>query len=227
LDFKDAFENCREGRTWQNFVLHEGLLYRANKFCVPASFVRLLLLQEAHGGVLMGHFGVKKTEDVLSAHFYWPQMHHDVERYVSRAPRATKLSPDLTHMVFICLFLFLVHLGRIFLWTLFWACLEQIGGSDSVFVVVDRFSKMAHFIPCHKTDNASHVSNLFFTEIVHLHGVPHTIVFDRDAKFLSNFGEPFGLNWEQSCCFLLLVIPKLMGKQRLLIALYLLCCRLF
>jgi hypothetical protein len=50
LDFKDAFENCKEGRTWQKFMLREGLLYRANKLCVPASFVRLLLLQEAHGG---------------------------------------------------------------------------------------------------------------------------------------------------------------------------------
>jgi hypothetical protein len=44
LDFKDAFENCKEGRTWQKFPLHEGLLYRANKLCVPASSVRLLLL---------------------------------------------------------------------------------------------------------------------------------------------------------------------------------------
>ena len=44
LDFKDAFENCREGRTWQKIVLREGLLYRANKLYVPASSVRLLLL---------------------------------------------------------------------------------------------------------------------------------------------------------------------------------------
>jgi hypothetical protein len=84
LDFKDAFENCREGRTWQKFMLRECLLYRANKLCVPASSVRLLLLQEAHGGGLMGHFGVKKTEKVLFTHFYWPWMRHDVERYVSR-----------------------------------------------------------------------------------------------------------------------------------------------
>ena len=60
-------------------------------------------------------------------------------------------------------------------------------GKDYIFVVVDRLFKMEILIACHKTDDATNVSDLFFKEIVRLHGVPITIVYDREAKFLSYF----------------------------------------
>jgi hypothetical protein len=181
IDFKDAYENCGEGRTWNKYVLQDGLLYRANKLCVSAISVRLLFLQEAHGGGLMGHFGVKKIEDVLAAHFFWSKMRRDVECYMSRCTTCNKAKSQLNpHGLYMPLPIPSVPWEDISM-DFILGLPKTKWGRDSIFVIVDRFSKMAHFIPCHKSDNASHVANLFFTEIVRLNGVPNTIILDRDA----------------------------------------------
>jgi len=56
---------------------------------------------------------------------------------------------------------------------------------DPILVVVDRFSKMNHFLPCYRTADALRVAKIFFDGVVKLHDFPKTIVSDRDVKFTS------------------------------------------
>ncbi|RVW80731.1 Transposon Ty3-I Gag-Pol polyprotein [Vitis vinifera] len=169
----------------------------------------------AHGGGLMGHFGVRKTLDVLHEHFFWPKMKRDVERACARCITCRQAkSRVLPHGLYTPLPVpsapwvdismdFVLGLPR------------SRNGRDSIFVVVDRFSKMAHFISCHKTDDATHIANLFFREIVRLHGVPRSIVSDRDVKFLSYFWKVLWRKLGTKLLFSTTCHPKRMDKLSL------------
>ena len=182
---RPVMAECLKGN-YEDFSLHDGYLFKGSRLYVPKSTYRELIMNEVHGGSLAGHFGVNKTVELLKEHFYWPKMQGDVQALVARCgacqrakshfkpgpytplPIPTQPWEDLSMD-------FIVALPR------------TQRGKDSILVVVDRFSKMAHFVACHKTDDASHVADLFFKEVVRLHGLPRSMVSDRDSKFLSHF----------------------------------------
>jgi len=58
---------------------------------------------------------------------------------------------------------------------------------DSILVVVDRFSKMAHFIPRNKTNDATNIAEFYFKEATRFHGISESIFSERDTKYLSDF----------------------------------------
>ena len=60
---------------------------------------------------------------------------------------------------------------------------------DAILVVVDRLSKMAHFIPTAKTAQAPQVADLFIQNVFRLHGLPKSIIFDRDQRFTGHFWQ--------------------------------------
>ncbi|GJT42780.1 RNA-directed DNA polymerase [Tanacetum coccineum] len=173
---------------FRDYVRRDGFLFKGRRLCVPLSSVREAIILEAHQGGLAGHFGRDKTVAmVFSECFFWPKLVNDVVKVLSccricrlakthhtnqglYTPLPTPNGPWEDVSIDFVLGLPLTQRKK-----------------DSIMVVVDRFSKMAHFLPCSKTYDASQVARLYFAEVVRLHGVPKTITSDRDVKFVSHF----------------------------------------
>ncbi|KAL4348662.1 hypothetical protein GQ457_17G008650 [Hibiscus cannabinus] len=185
-DFCEKFNACEKCAVGK-FYRHDGYLFKENRICIPQGSMRDILLREAHEGGLMGHFGVTKTLQTLKEHLFWPKMRRDVERFCERCVTCKKAKSKVSPQG-----MYLPLPIPDFPWTdismdFVLGLPRTKTGRDNIFVVVDRFSKMTHFIACHKTDDAVNVANLFFRDVVRLHGIPLSIVSDRDVKFLSHF----------------------------------------
>src|SRR4051812_30294515 len=149
---------------------------------------------------------------IIRENFYWPKMERDVMRHIARCrtrhiakshgsntslytPLPTPKAPwqDISLD-------FVVGLPR------------TQRNKDSIMVIVDRFSKMAHFIPCNKTLDASNVADLYFREIVRLHGIPITMTSDRDSKFTGHFWRTLWRKLGTQLQFITTAHPQIDGQ---------------
>ena len=145
------------------------------------------MIWELHSGGAAGHFGRDKTIAMIEHRFYCPSLKRNEAKNVSKC-RTCQLSKERKKNIGLYMPLPMPHepwqdLSMDFVLGL----PKTFRGHDSIFVVIDCFSKMVHFIPCSKTLDVVHVAKLFFKVIVQLHGLPKTIVSNWDAKFTSYF----------------------------------------
>ena len=165
-------------------MLQDGFLFKGNQLCIPDCSLRTQIIQELHNE---GHVGRDRTLQLVQASYFWPTIRKEVERYVQRC-RICQVSKGTATNAGLYMPLPIPSQPWVEVSMDFVLGLPRTQrGNDSIFVVVDRFSKMVHFIPCKKTTDAVRVAQLYFREVYRLHGLPTTIVSDRDTRFLSHF----------------------------------------
>ena len=154
--------------------------------------IRESILRDCHEIPIAGHPGFEKTYRTVRKSYYWPGIKKMVRDFVlgcgacqrTKAERVRKpglLQPlDIPEMKWESVSLdFVTALPRV------------RGGFDSILVVVDRLTKVAHFIPVKSTATAVDIARVFVREIFRLHGMPKILVSDRDVKFTSHFWGAF------------------------------------
>lgn len=185
----------------KDFPILDGYLFKGNMLCIPHTSIREAIIRDAHSG---------KTLDAIASRFFWPQLRKNVANYVTHCfvCQTYKGTAQNTRNC-----TFLLPFARTFPWTPFWVfCVHN--AADLVLAVVDRFSKMAHFLECKKTSNAVYVDSLFFREVVWVHGIPKTIVPDRDVKFLGHFWRTLSKKFDTKLKFSTTSHPQTDGQMK-------------
>ncbi|KAL8442510.1 hypothetical protein Emed_007256 [Eimeria media] len=174
---------------------------------------RMELLYQYHDHPTAGHMGFNKTYQQLTQQFYWEGIKEFVKRYVDTCVRCQRSKAICQKPAGL--------LHSLSIPTKRWDSVSMDfvtglpltdKGNDAVMVVVDRLSKMAHFIPIPVTSTATDIAAIFIREIVRLHGVPSTLISDRDARFLSQFWKYFTDKFQIKRCLSTSFHPQTDGQ---------------
>ena len=156
-------ENCSNGSI-NHFLKQEGFQFKENRLCIPQCSLRRAIIQEAHGVSTAGHFGRYKTLALVQKKLCWLKLTHDV-MYLVRSYRTCQIAKSHSQNIGLYTPLpvpkapwedvsidFVLGLPQT----------QRNKDCNSIMVVVDRFSKMANFVPCNKIADASSIADLYF-----------------------------------------------------------------
>jgi hypothetical protein len=178
-------EQIQRGEASPEWSLVDGLVLHSGRVFVPSSSALWPdILATAHG---TGHEGVQKTIHRLRASFYNPQAARIVRDYIKACAVCQRNKSEHLHPAGLLQPLPVPDSVWADIAMGFVEGFPRVGGKTVVLTVVDRFSKYAHFVALSHPYTAVSVARVFFDQIVRLHGVPVSIVSDRDPVFTSAF----------------------------------------
>ena len=161
-----------------------------DRLFVPAS-LRSEVLQWAHSTHLTCHPGIQRTKEVLQRRFWWASMDQDTREFVNACPVCNQHKVSHQAPAGLLQPLPVPHRPWSHISLDFVTGLPPSQGHTAILTVVDRFSKMAHFIPLPKLPSAKETAELVLQHVFRLHGLPVDVVSDRGPQFSSVFWREF------------------------------------
>lgn len=170
------------------YDLHQGLVRKDQTLWVGNnSAVRTKIIAALHATAVGGHSGILATYNRLKKLFYWKGLKQDVDNFVKQCEVCQQAKHELIPPPGLLQSLPVPQGAWQDITMDFIEGLPKSERYDTILVVVDRFSKYAHFIPLTHPFNAQVVAQAVFDNVVKLHGIPKTIVSDRDKIFTAHF----------------------------------------
>ena len=159
-----------------------------DKLFVPEN-MRSQVIHWAHTSLLTCNPGERRTLFVIQQRFWWPSLDRDVKGYVAACTVCAQTSSRLQQGLLQPLPIPNRPWSDVFMD--FVTGLPLSSGNTTILTVVDRFSKMAHFVALPKLPTAKETGVAFLNHIVRIHGIPKDIVSDRGPQFTSRFWKEF------------------------------------
>nr|GFA11623.1 putative reverse transcriptase domain, ribonuclease H-like domain, aspartic peptidase domain protein [Tanacetum cinerariifolium] len=154
--------------------------------------LRTLIMNESHKSKYFVHSGSDKMYQDMKLLYWWPNMKADIATYVSKCLTCLRVKNEHQKPSGLLVQLEIPQWKWDNITMDFVTKLPKTqNGNDTIWVVVDRLTKSAHFLPMKETDPIDKLTRLYLKEVVTRHGIPVSIICDRDPRFTSNFWRAF------------------------------------